>query len=72
LRDDGLALSPQLSECWRSLAFYVHWRGRRFRISITQGGLAVSATMDQGEPMTLHVHGTPHELRRDKAAEVGA
>ncbi len=34
--------------------------------------LAVSAAMDQGEPMTLHVHGTPHELRRDKAVEVGA
>ncbi len=72
LRDDGLALDPQLPERWCSLAFCVHWRGRRIRIAITQGGLAVSAAMDQGEPMTLYVHGTPHELRRGKAVEVGA
>ncbi len=72
LQTDGLALNPQLPKGWRSLAFSVQWRGRSVRIAITQAGLAVSATLDQGEPMALSVHGKSHELRRDRPFEVRA
>jgi trehalose/maltose hydrolase-like predicted phosphorylase len=72
LRDDGLALNPQLPERWRSLAFSVQWRGRSVRIAITQAGLAVTAVLEGGEPMTLCIHGKSHELSRDKPLEVVA
>lgn len=39
---------------------------------MTGPALAVSAAVDQAKPMTPHVQGTLHELRRDKAVEVGA
>jgi len=64
------AETAQLPERWRSLAFSVQWRGRSVRITITQAGLAVTAVLEGGEPMTLAVNGKSHELRRDTPFEV--
>ena len=70
LRDDGVAIDPQLPAGWRSLGFGFQWRGRRLRIRIDQAKQSLEATLEEGEPMTLVVSGTSHQLRRDQALRV--
>jgi trehalose/maltose hydrolase-like predicted phosphorylase len=70
LRSDGMAIDPQLPPNWRSLGFRVQWRGRYLRIKIVPGGQLVEATLEAGEPMSLVVHGEPHELRRHRTLHV--
>jgi kojibiose phosphorylase len=52
---DGLRIAPHLPAAWRSLAFRVQWRGRRVHFSIRQEPLAVSATLEHGPPLRIHV-----------------
>ena len=70
LRNNGIALDPQLPPNWRSLAFGVQWRGRSLKIRIDQAKQIVEATLEAGESMTLIVRGEPREFGRDKALVV--
>jgi len=70
LQSDGVAVDPQLPAGWSSLGFGFQWRGRRLTIRIDQAKQSLKATLEEGEPMTLVVSGTPHQLRRDKALRV--
>jgi len=65
LRDDGIAIDPHLPAGWRSLAFGLHWRGRRLRIMISQDTRLLEVTLEAGEPMTVVSPGSQHELRHD-------
>ncbi|HWJ17390.1 MAG TPA: glycosyl hydrolase family 65 protein [Geobacterales bacterium] len=65
LRSDGISLDPKLPAEWRSLAFAVQWRGRSLKIRIRQDERDIEASLQDGEPMTLTVSGTPHLLRLD-------
>jgi trehalose/maltose hydrolase-like predicted phosphorylase len=67
LEENGLALNPQLPPSWTSLGFKVQWRGRSLKMRIGQAERNVSATLEVGEPMTLHISGQPHELRSGQA-----
>ena len=71
LLDDGLAFEPKLPENWRSLTFPVQWRRRHLRIRIGQTARVIEATLEQGEPMTIHVTGVPHRLSRNQAVRTG-
>ncbi len=66
LRSDGVAINPQLPTGWSSLGFGCQWRGRRLKIRIDQSKQCLEATLEKGEPMTLVVSGTSHELRRNQ------
>ena len=70
LRNDGVAIDPQLPAGWSSLGFGLQWRGRRLKIRIDQTKQCLEATLEEGEPMTLVVSGTSHQLRRDQALRV--
>jgi trehalose/maltose hydrolase-like predicted phosphorylase len=70
LRNNGIALNPQLPPNWRRLAFGVQWRGRSLKIRIDQAKQIVEATLEAGESMTLIVRGEPREFGRDKALVV--
>ena len=70
LRNDGIALEPQLPPNWRNLGFSLHWRSRRLRINIVPGERRVEAMLEAGEPMKLVVCGQPHELRGDRTLQV--
>ena len=70
LRNNGIALDPQLPPNWRSLAFGVQWRGRSLKIRIDQAKQIVEATLEAGESMTLIVRGETREFGRDKALVV--
>jgi len=72
LRDDGVAIDPQLPAGWTSLGFGFQWRGRRLRIRIDQLKGHLEATLEEGDPMTLVVSGTSHELRRTQMLLVSA
>jgi trehalose/maltose hydrolase-like predicted phosphorylase len=64
LREDGLALNPQLPKDWAALSFGMQWRGRALKITVRQADPIVEATLQSGEYMTLVFGGTPHELRQ--------
>jgi trehalose/maltose hydrolase-like predicted phosphorylase len=70
LRNDGVAIDPQLPAGWSSLGFGFQWRGRRLTIRIDQAKQCLKATLEEGEPMTLVVSGTSHQLRSDQALRV--
>ncbi|MGC1886032.1 MAG: glycosyl hydrolase family 65 protein, partial [Stellaceae bacterium] len=70
LRNDGIALDPQLPPNWRRLGFSLQWRSRRLRIKIVPGEQRVEAMLEAGEPMKLVVCGQPHELRGDRTLRV--
>jgi trehalose/maltose hydrolase-like predicted phosphorylase len=70
LRHDGVAIDPQLPAAWSSLGFGFQWRGRRLTIRIHQASQCLKATLEEGEPMTLVVGGTSHQLRSDHALQV--
>ena len=70
LRNDGIALDPQLPPNWRSLGFSLQWRSRRLRIKIVPREQSVEAMLEAGEPMKLVVSGQPHELRCDRTLRV--
>jgi trehalose/maltose hydrolase-like predicted phosphorylase len=36
MRDDGIALDPQLPASWHALGFRLQWRGRRFKVRLEQ------------------------------------
>jgi trehalose/maltose hydrolase-like predicted phosphorylase len=72
LRNDAVAIDPQLPAGWSSLGFGLQWRGRRLRMRIDQAKQCLEATLERGEPMTLVVSGTSHELRRNQALRVSS
>jgi trehalose/maltose hydrolase-like predicted phosphorylase len=68
LRDDGIAIDPNLPMAWQGLSFSVHWRQRRLKISINR--VAIEATLESGDPMVLSIRGEPHKLGRDHTLRV--
>ena len=70
LQSDGVAIDPQLPAGWSSLGFGFQWRGRRLKMTIDQDKQCLEATLEKGEPMTLVVSGTSHQLRRGQALRV--
>jgi trehalose/maltose hydrolase-like predicted phosphorylase len=72
LRNDGVAIDPQLPAGWGNLAFGFQWRSRRLKIRIDQSKQYLEATLEAGEPMALVVSGTSHELRRNQVLRVSA
>jgi trehalose/maltose hydrolase-like predicted phosphorylase len=72
LRNDGVAIDPQLPANWSSLGFSFQWRGRRLTIMIDQVKQCLKATLEEGEPMMLIVSGTSQRLRRDQVLQVPA
>jgi trehalose/maltose hydrolase-like predicted phosphorylase len=62
LRADGLAFDPHLPKSWHGLSFRVQWRRRHVGVQIGYAGWMLSATLEDGEPMTIYVGGRPHEL----------
>jgi trehalose/maltose hydrolase-like predicted phosphorylase len=70
LRNDDVAIDPQLPADWSSLGFSFQWRGRRLTIMIDQVKQCLEATMEEGEPMTLVVSGTSHQVHRDQTLQV--
>ena len=63
---DGLAVDPKLPAGWTTLTFPCQWHGRYLQIRIDQGANSFVAILEAGEPMTLVVQRTPHNLSGDK------
>ena len=63
-RHDGVAIDPKLPSEWHSLAFNAQWRGRHVKIRVDNERRLLEAVLKDGEPMTLHLSGDAHALRR--------
>ncbi len=70
LRQEGIAIDPQLPAQWSSLAFALQWSGRHLKIRIDQDERRIEATLDSGEAMTLAVRVEAHDLRRGQGLRV--
>jgi trehalose/maltose hydrolase-like predicted phosphorylase len=68
LRSDGISIDPRLPSGWDSVAFSVHWRGRRVKIRIDRTERSLIATLKAGEPMILFAGGKPNHLTRSAAS----
>jgi trehalose/maltose hydrolase-like predicted phosphorylase len=68
LRDDGIAIDPDLPAEWHSIAFNVQWRGRRMKLRVDRTERHLHATLQAGEPMTLFVGGKPNHLAADSVS----
>jgi kojibiose phosphorylase len=69
LAGDGLAFYPRLARRWRSLSFPILWRGNRVRIKIQREEPEFSATIEQGNSMTITVRDESHILRQGQVHE---
>jgi trehalose/maltose hydrolase-like predicted phosphorylase len=67
LREDGLAIDPQVPSGWHSMELRVQWRGRRVRIRIDQAEHLLEAALEAGEKMTVFAGGKPYHLAPDAA-----
>ena len=55
LCEDGLALDPHVPEAWTVLSFRVRWRGRQVYLRLERATWLVTARLERGEPLSLHV-----------------
>ena len=62
LREDGLVLDPHLPEAWRTVSFRVQWRGRQVYLRLEQSTQLITARLERGEPLNLHVGSTTEVL----------
>jgi alpha,alpha-trehalose phosphorylase len=63
MRDHGgrITFEPRLPEAWTRVSFHVTLRGTRMRADVTQE--AITLTVEDGESVTVSVHGAPVHLR---------
>jgi trehalose/maltose hydrolase-like predicted phosphorylase len=69
---DSLSFAPLLPAAWRSLAFFLQWRGRRLRIRIEQSGHILNAMLQEGADLTIDVRGQSYELGLGRLVRVVA
>lgn len=62
LCSDGLRFEPHLPPSWKALRLPVQWHGRLIRLAVRQPPLALTATLERGEPMALYLSGYRREL----------
>jgi trehalose/maltose hydrolase-like predicted phosphorylase len=58
----GLGFTPRLPDGWHSMAFSVQWHGRHVSVGIDRAGATFTATLLSGEPMTILLGDTQHQL----------
>ena len=67
IRPDSLSLDPHLPPAWKTFGFHVHWRGRLVRIRCDQEAGQATASLVNGDAMTLDFRGERHTLRPSEA-----
>jgi trehalose/maltose hydrolase-like predicted phosphorylase len=68
---DGLRLDPRLPASWQALSFRVQWRRRRVHIRVEREPRRLTASLDSGEPLSLHIGGHAHTLRPGQTLRAG-
>ena len=63
LHEDGLGLDPCLPAGWTALSFRVNWRQRQVHLRLERARRLVTARLERGEPLMLHVRGRAQLLQ---------
>jgi kojibiose phosphorylase len=63
---DGLRFEPHPPPSWRSLGFRVLWHGSRVHVLIEPPTRTLTATLEAGAPLAIHLGTQVHILRRDE------
>jgi trehalose/maltose hydrolase-like predicted phosphorylase len=61
---DGLRVDPHLPASWSSLAFRVQWQGRQVHFTVARKPLTVTATLERGTPLIIHVGRRRYQLEQ--------
>ncbi len=67
---DGLRVNPHLPASWSSLTFRVQWQGRQVQFTVERRPLIVTATLERGAPLIIHVGRRHYELDQDQALTI--
>ena len=55
LEEKGLRLDPHVPNAWASIRLPIRWHNRRVRLAVQNSPLALSATLEEGGPLTLYI-----------------
>jgi trehalose/maltose hydrolase-like predicted phosphorylase len=62
-REDGLALDPHIPDSWHVMSFRVQWRDRQVYLRLERASRLITARLERGEPLSLHVGGDEQMLQ---------
>jgi trehalose/maltose hydrolase-like predicted phosphorylase len=62
VHEDGIAVDPHLPAAWRRVAFRVHWRDRVVHVALDGTSRRLTATLESGDDMVVHVGDRAHRL----------
>jgi maltose phosphorylase len=64
IREDMLSFNPSLPKKWRSLSFFIYYRGRKLKVSISEK--KVNVNLIEGEPLAVEINGNKVECIPEK------
>ena len=65
IREGMISFSPNLPKKWKSLSFYINYRGRKLKVNITEK--KVNVGLIEGEPLTVEINGNQVQCVQDKS-----
>ncbi len=68
VHDDTVHLKPFVPKAWDGYSFKLMFRGRRFLVAVNQDGCELR--QEQGEPLTVYVHGEPVSLQNKEGVTI--
>jgi kojibiose phosphorylase len=66
----GIRLDPRIPSSWGTLAFRIHWRGRRLRIEVDAARHTLHLEVECGEPLSVDVGGSTYLLANDRPVDL--
>ncbi len=64
MREEMISFNPNLPKKWKSLSFYINYRGRKLKVSISEK--KVNVGLIEGEPLKVEINGNPVQCVQDK------
>jgi maltose phosphorylase len=64
IREEMISFNPNLPKKWKSLSFYINYRGRKLKVSITQK--KVNVDLIEGDPLEVEINGNSVHCVQDK------
>ena len=64
IREEMISFNPNLPKKWKSLSFYINYRGRKLKVSISEK--KVNVGLIEGEPLEVEINGNPVQCVQDK------
>jgi maltose phosphorylase len=64
IREGMISFNPNLPKKWKSLSFYINYRGRKLNVSISEK--KVNVGLIEGKPLEVQINGNPVQCVQNK------